>query len=659
MTEDSRNHMRGYGSFPEGAEPTEEIAAFGDPTAELPTSRSSARPSIPSQPPTPAAARPSRPWSAPPPAFARPGVSYAEPPAITQPPTITQPPATTQPQTTAEPQMVAEPFDGLSSPVRRPLYGGIRRASVESPGGVRGGSVESPGGARGGSVEPPSGVRPASVEPSGGARRATVEPPGAVRPMTIEPPGAVRRATVEPPGDVQPLIIERPTLVEPDPRHDEPVELPSEAYPDFDAPSGDVRAPQAAAEPDGEYPVWPASVERPEGHRPAPPPAKPAPLPWDPAATGWPDEPPADAGSRPEAAAEEFAYPASAPPGPFFAPTRSNPGEEWSPEPHAPSSEAYAASSEAYATSSEAHAASSDAHAPSSEWSPEPHAPVGDWSHDAPHAPSGDWSHDAPHAPSGDPSPGTGPTPDPWTARPPDPTPARHDQPHTEDPHGLPATPSRRITPTPPTPHPTRLFAGLLIGLLIGLLLFGAAGWFTGRATAPKAIAPTSTAPANPAKPATGLFEQTQATLNAAHFKDTGLTKLAQPWLPYLANCAKATPAQADGEKARVRCTIDGMSAFFVEYKSTAERDKARGKLQPQVRDASTLAPGAKTPGKIAEGNYVEYAYRLTEGGVTRTVAGIWWDDAQTPIAAYLLAYWKDGLGERWEPMRDLWSRYA
>jgi len=101
------------------------------------------------------------------------------------------------------------------------------------------------------------------------------------------------------------------------------------------------------------------------------------------------------------------------------------------------------------------------------------------------------------------------------------------------------------------------------------------------------------------------------------------------------------------------------MSAFFVEYKSTAERDRARGKLQPQVREASTLAPGVKPSGKTAQGNYVEYAYRLTEGGVTRTVAGIWWDDAQTPIAAYLLAYWKDGLGERWEPMRDLWSRYA
>ncbi|MFF5293283.1 hypothetical protein [Paractinoplanes globisporus] len=101
------------------------------------------------------------------------------------------------------------------------------------------------------------------------------------------------------------------------------------------------------------------------------------------------------------------------------------------------------------------------------------------------------------------------------------------------------------------------------------------------------------------------------------------------------------------------------MSAFFVEYKTIPDRDKARGKLQKQSQDARTLAPGATAPAEKNGRHYVEYAYPLTEGGVTRTVAGIWWDDAQTPIAAYLLAYWKDGLGERWEPMRDLWSRYA
>jgi len=568
VTEDSRNHMRGYGSFPEGAEPTEEIAAFGDPSVKLPPSRSSARPSIPSQPPTPAAARPSRPWSAPPPTFARSTVSYAEPPTTAQRPTIAEPPTTAQPPTmaqspttaqppsTAQPPAMAQPLDGLSSPVRRPLYGGIRRA------------------------------------------------------------------TVEPPGDIQPLVIEPPAIGRSAPWHDEPVEPPSETHPDL----GEVHAPQAAAQPDSEYPVWPASLERPEGHQPPPSPARPTAPPWDSAATGWPEEPPANAGIRPEAAAEEYAYPVSAPPGPFFAPTRPDPGEDSGGDPRED---------------------------PGEDWAPdEAHAPSGDWSQEQEptETPSGDWSYKVTNAPSADRPPAAAPNLDPWAAQPP--TPARSDQPHG----GLPTTPSRRITPTPSSPHPTRLVAGLLIGLIAGLLLFGTAGWFTGRTTAPT---PTPPKPTIPAKPAIGLFEQTQATLNAAHFTTTNLTKFAQPWLPYLANCAKVAPAQADGEKARVRCTIDGMSAFFVEYKSTAERDKARGKLQPQVREASTLAPGAKDPGKTPTGNYVEYAYRLTEGGVTRTVAGIWWDDAQTPIAAYLLAYWKDGLGERWEPMRDLWSRYA
>jgi hypothetical protein len=569
VTEDSRNHMRGYGSFPEGAEPTEEIAAFGDPTAELPTSRSSARPSIPSQPPTPAAARPSRPWSAPPPAFAPSGVTHAEPrtataepfrtaeppPRTAEPPSTAEPPRTAEPPPrtaeppraaepprTAEPLPAAESLPGVSSPVRRPLYGGVRRA--------------------------------------------TVEPPGDVQPMIINPPG-----------EVQSVIIEPHAHGEPDPWRDDPAGPPSETDPDFDAPSGDLGAPHAAVEPPGVYPVWPASLEQPEGHRP-PPPARPAASPWDPAASGWPEEPPASAGSRPEAVAEEYAYPTSAPPGPFFAPARSDQ------EP---------TGSDSSLTSFAATPAIPDENPPS---------PIADWS--------------------------PGPTPRP-----------RHDQRHTEDRHGLPATPSRRIAPTPSDPHPTRLFAGLVIGLIAGLLLFGTAGWFTGRATAPKSASPKPAPQAVPTPtptPTLGLFEQTQATLNAAHFKGPNL---AQPWLPYLANCATTTPAQADGEKNRVRCTIDGMSAFFVEYKSTAERDKARGKLQPQVREASTLTPGAKPPGKTAEGNYVEYAYRLTEGGVTRTVAGIWWDDAQRPTAAYLLAYWKDGLGERWDPMRDLWSRYA
>ena len=44
------------------------------------------------------------------------------------------------------------------------------------------------------------------------------------------------------------------------------------------------------------------------------------------------------------------------------------------------------------------------------------------------------------------------------------------------------------------------------------------------------------------------------------------------------------------------------------------------------------------TPSGRTNGNYVEYAYKIVEQGRTRTVSGLWWDDAQTPTAAFLLA---------------------
>ncbi|MFI5888709.1 hypothetical protein ACIA5D_01170 [Actinoplanes sp. NPDC051513] len=221
------------------------------------------------------------------------------------------------------------------------------------------------------------------------------------------------------------------------------------------------------------------------------------------------------------------------------------------------------------------------------------------------------------------------------------------------DPYGLPVTPMPRIEPTPPPPRPTRLLAGLLIGLLAGLLLFGVTGVLVGRTTAPQPEPPRAP------EPTPSLFEQTQASLNRPKFANSSLLPLAQGWLPYLSTCARSTPNAGDGESVRIRCTASGMSAFFVQYKTTADRDKARADLKKQAEDARTLAPGVTQTAPKTSGNYVEYAYRLTEGGVTRTVAGMWWEDPQAPTAAYLLAYWKDGLGERWEPMRDLWSRYA
>jgi hypothetical protein len=229
------------------------------------------------------------------------------------------------------------------------------------------------------------------------------------------------------------------------------------------------------------------------------------------------------------------------------------------------------------------------------------------------------------------------------------------------DEYGLSTPPGRRIEPSPP-PQKSRLLLGLAAGLLTGLLLFGTAGWLTARATA------TTDEPAK--TPTTlGVFEQNQIKINGADFQGTTLTPLARGWLPYVATCNRSGtpggPALSPGEKARVRCTLDGMSAIFIQYNDIKDRDKARAALDKQAGGATTLTPGAapptqrQTPSKRTTGNYVEYAYRVTERGTTRTVSGIWWDDAKTPVAGYLLAYWKEGVGRSWGPMRDLWSRYA
>ena len=55
-------------------------------------------------------------------------------------------------------------------------------------------------------------------------------------------------------------------------------------------------------------------------------------------------------------------------------------------------------------------------------------------------------------------------------------------------------------------------------------------------------------------------------------------------------------------------------------------------------------------------GNYVEYAYTVGSDQ-PRTVCAIWWDSTAEPVAAYMLGYWTEGVGQKWEPLRDLWAR--
>jgi hypothetical protein len=201
---------------------------------------------------------------------------------------------------------------------------------------------------------------------------------------------------------------------------------------------------------------------------------------------------------------------------------------------------------------------------------------------------------------------------------------------------------------------------------LAGLLIFGTGGWFLGQATADGADpAPTATPTATAsAAPTAGAYEQNQIAINQPKLAGS-LAAVAQGWLPHLSGCARSGekdgPTLDKGEKLRVRCEMDAMSVIFVEYLTAADRDKAQVKTLGQNVDARQLTPGVgpaavrATPSGRTNGNYVEFAYQATG----RTVSGIWWDDSATPVAAYLLAYWKEGAGEKWEPMRDIWARYA
>jgi hypothetical protein len=207
-----------------------------------------------------------------------------------------------------------------------------------------------------------------------------------------------------------------------------------------------------------------------------------------------------------------------------------------------------------------------------------------------------------------------------------------------------------RIEPSPP-PDRRRLLLGVLAGLATGLIVFGAAGFATGRATAKAPKPPAPTLP---------LFEQTQQTLNRPKFPPA-LAPIAQSWLPYLSACARngdpGGPVLNQGEKAKIRCAVSGMSAIFIEYATPADWNKSRTTAQDQNAAARTLTPGVEPP--AGTGGYVEYAYRITEGKIVRTVSAIRWDDSRAPVAGYLLAYWTDGVGWNWAPMRDLWGRYA
>jgi hypothetical protein len=233
-------------------------------------------------------------------------------------------------------------------------------------------------------------------------------------------------------------------------------------------------------------------------------------------------------------------------------------------------------------------------------------------------------------------------------------------------PDGGPGSPSwqPRIVPSP-KPRRGRIIGAALLGLLAGLLVFGSTGYLVGYETAP---APAPTKPAPSPTPSLRAFERTQLALNKPKIPSE-LTPIADSWLPWITDCARSGakdgPRAGDGEDTRVACHYANMSVYFIQYKSTDDRDKAYAKYLGQNIDAKQLAPGVaepatrKTTSGLVNGRYVEYAFKTSADPNAKAVCGLWWADATAPIAAYVLAYWTDGLGESWEPLRDVWRQYS
>lgn len=219
--------------------------------------------------------------------------------------------------------------------------------------------------------------------------------------------------------------------------------------------------------------------------------------------------------------------------------------------------------------------------------------------------------------------------------------------------------------PSPPSPRRPPLVA-LAIAVAVGILAAGVGGYFIGASTATEPGTPTTSTSGQPPADALPAYEAAQQELNRAKF--TGdLAPLAEPWLPWIGGCATNNdpggPQLPADEQGHVFCRYGGLSVHFAQFQSPTERNAARAYRQRLNLEANELAPGleppARKPGGVskANGSYVEYAFL---GSDERAVCGLWWDrDDGGAGALYLETLCEEGLGGRWEPLRDLWQRHS
>ena len=228
------------------------------------------------------------------------------------------------------------------------------------------------------------------------------------------------------------------------------------------------------------------------------------------------------------------------------------------------------------------------------------------------------------------------------------------------------AADSRRIVPSPP-PQGRGRAVGLVAGVVVAVLAAGTGGYFLGHSGGGSSPSPkSSTAPKADDLNALPPYEASQLAINRAKL-DGELSALAQPWLGTVAACAvngeQDGPKLGNDESKHVFCRYGAVSLHFVEFKSVPQKDSARNFRAQLNLNGDGIAPGLepasrKTGGvSKAPGKYVEYAYRDSGG---RALCGIWWDrDDDANGALMMETLCEEGLGGKWDPLRDLWQRHS
>lgn len=213
-------------------------------------------------------------------------------------------------------------------------------------------------------------------------------------------------------------------------------------------------------------------------------------------------------------------------------------------------------------------------------------------------------------------------------------------------------------------PSGSRALVWTLVAAVIVAVLAGVGGYFLGAGSKDQAGNDPVPGPSASASPSLGTFERAQATLNKAKF-DGDLLPLATPWLADMGGCATNTdtggPKLPSDETKHVFCRHGGVSVHFAQYASQTERDAGRAfRIQLSVTSPGLApgqgAPGPKTGGSGATGQYVEYALKESDG---RALCGIWWNRDDGNAAVFMEALCEEVLGGDWQPFRDLWQRHS